>query len=149
VLPATMPSGHWPSGSQYFFLGVRPHANWHASTHFFSEISRLRLARDRTRGTAHTSVQHGVLSHSTPQVFGSPAVTVAHSLAFSLPVTPLCAGYHRISTTMPGLALRNLVMCFRAWRAYSSPGPGSSNAIRRVAACTSEKIVTCSEATLL
>ena len=43
---------------------------------------------------------------------------------------------------MPGLALRSMAMCFRAWIAYCCPGPGSSDTIRLMAACASVKIVT-------
>jgi len=42
---------------------------------------------------------------------------------------------------IPGLALRSVAICFRAWRAYYCPGPGSSDAIRLMAACASVKIV--------
>ena len=44
--------------------------------------------------------------------------------------------------TIPGLALRSVLMCLRAWRAYCCPGPGSSDAIRLIAACASVKMVT-------
>jgi len=44
--------------------------------------------------------------------------------------------------TMPGLVLRSVAMCFRASRAYCRPGTGSSDAIRLMAACASEKMVT-------
>jgi len=46
--------------------------------------------------------------------------------------------------TMPGLALRSVAMCFRACTAFCCPGPGSSDAIRLMAACASVKFVTCS-----
>jgi len=45
---------------------------------------------------------------------------------------------------MSGLALCSVAICFRAWRAYCCPGPGSSDAIRLMAACASVKIVTLS-----
>jgi len=51
--------------------------------------------------------------------------------------------------TMPGLALRSVAMCFRAWRAYCCPGPGASDAIRPMAACASVKMVTRSGVVLL
>jgi len=38
------------------------------------------------------------------------AAALAHSSAFSFPATPLCAGHHRISMTIPGLALRSVAM---------------------------------------
>jgi len=50
---------------------------------------------------------------------------------------------------MPGLALRSTAMCFRAWIAYCCPGPGSSDAMRLMAACASVKIVTCASGDLL
>ena len=50
MLPAATPSGFWVFGIRYFVLEVRPPAHWRASAHFFSEISRLRFARDRGRG---------------------------------------------------------------------------------------------------
>jgi len=43
---------------------------------------------------------------------------------------------------IPGLAFLSVAMCLRAWRAYCCPGPGSSDAIRLMAACASVKIVT-------
>jgi len=43
---------------------------------------------------------------------------------------------------MTGLTLRSAVKCFRAWMTYCCPGPGPSDAIRRMAACASEKMVT-------
>jgi len=43
---ATVPSGFCVLGILYFFLEARPPAHWRASAHFFSEISRLRRARD-------------------------------------------------------------------------------------------------------
>jgi len=92
VLLATAPSGFWLSGIRYF-LEVRPLAHWRASAHFFSEISRLRLARDRGMGLWLPACS---------------AAALAYSSAFSLPVTPLCAGHYRISTTIPGLALRSV-----------------------------------------
>jgi len=57
VLAATVPSGLWLFGIRYFVLEVRPPAHRHASTHFFSEIFRLRFARDRGRGIGRTSVR--------------------------------------------------------------------------------------------
>ena len=66
MLPATAPSGFWLSGIRYFALEVRPPAHRLASAHFFSEISRLRLARDRG---------------SSPWVPGCPAASLAHSPA--------------------------------------------------------------------
>jgi len=149
VLPATAPSGRWLSGNRYFFLEVLPPAHCRASAHFFSEISRLRLARDCGRGAARASVLPRELSHSTQLGFGSPAAIFAYSSAFSLPVTLLWAGHHRISMTIPGLTLRSMAMCFRAWRAHCCPGPGLSDAIRLMAACASEKRVTRSGGTLL
>jgi len=68
VLPATAPSGFWLFGMQCSVLEVRPPAHRCASVHFFSEISRLQLARDRGRG---------------PWVPGCPAAILAHSSAFS------------------------------------------------------------------
>jgi len=44
-------------------------------------------------------------SYSTPRVSGSSAARLAHSSAFSFPETALCAGHHRISIVMSGLAL--------------------------------------------
>ena len=52
-----MPSGLCLFGILYFFLEVRPPAHCRASAHFFSEISRLMLARDLGRASS---------SHSTP-----------------------------------------------------------------------------------
>ena len=129
MLLATTPSGFWLFGMRYFVLEVRPPAHCLASAHFFSEISRLRLARDRGSG---------------PWVPACPATSLAHSSAFSLPAIPLWPGHHRISMVMPGLARRRAAMCCRARMANFCPRPGSSDAIRRMAACVSEKIVTCS-----
>jgi len=42
---------------------------------------------------------------------------------------------------MPGRDRPSAAMCFRAWMAYCRPEPGSSDAIRPMAACASEKIV--------
>ena len=128
MLPAAVPSGLWLLGIRYFVLDVRPPAHWRASTHF-SEISRLRLASGRGRDIASTSVRSKWFSHSTPWVSGSSAAIFARSSAFSLPPTPLCAGHHRISIMIPGLALRSAAMCFRTWRAYCCPGPGSPDAM--------------------
>ena len=36
-------------------------------------------------------------------------------------------------------------MCFRAWSVYCGPGPGSSDVIRQMAVCASEKMETCEE----
>jgi len=56
------------------------------------------------------------------------------------------------SMMMPGLALRSASMCFLAWSAYIWPGPGSSEAIRLMAACAvflpSTYITTCISARL-
>jgi len=81
-------------------------------------------------------------SPSTPRASGSSATIFAHLPALSLPVTPLWAGHHRISMMIPGLALRSRATCFPAWSAYRWPGPGSSEAIRLMAACASVKFVT-------
>jgi len=43
---------------------------------------------------------------------------------------------------IPGLALRSEATGFLAWIAYYWPGPGSSEAIRLMAACAWVKIVT-------
>jgi len=126
VLPATVPSGRWLSSNGYFFLEVQPRAHWHASTHFFAEISPLRLARDRGMGLWLPTYS---------------AATLAHSSASSLPATHLCAGHHQI-LMMPGLALRSIVMCFHAWRVYCWLVPGSSDAIHLIAGYISVKIVT-------
>jgi len=56
VLPATVPLGFWLFGMRYFSLEVRPPDHWRASAHF-SEVSHLRLARDRRKGIARTSVR--------------------------------------------------------------------------------------------
>ena len=48
----------------------------------------------------------------------------------------------RISMVIPGLAFRSAAMCFLACSAYCWPGPGSSVAMRLMAAWASEKIVT-------
>ena len=77
-LLATAPSGFWLFGMRYFFLEVRPPAHWRASAHF-SEISRLRLARDRGRGAPRTSARAGKFGHSTPRVPGFSAPIFAHS----------------------------------------------------------------------
>jgi len=42
---------------------------------------------------------------------------------------------------MPGLARRSAAISLRTWMAYFFPGPGSSDAIRLMAACASEKVV--------
>ena len=62
---------------------------------------------------------------------------------------PCGPGHHRISVMIPGLAFHSVAMCFRAWRAYCCPGPGSSDAIHLMAACASVKIVTRSGAVFL
>jgi len=112
---------------RYFVLEVRPPAHRLACAHFFSEISRLRLARVRTSG---------------PWEPGYPAASLAHSSTFSLPAIPLCAGRHRISMVIPGLARRRAAMRIRARMAYFCPGAGSSDAIHLMADCASQKIVT-------
>jgi len=56
VLPATVPLGFWLFGMRYFSLEVRPPDHWCASAHF-SEVSHLRLARDRGRGIACASIR--------------------------------------------------------------------------------------------
>jgi hypothetical protein len=78
---ATVLSGFCLAGILYFFLVVRLAAHWRASAHFFSEISCLRCARD-----------HG---SSIPR---SSAASLAHSSAFSLPGTPLCAGPKKVQS---------------------------------------------------
>jgi len=89
-------------------------------------------------GAPRTSVRSGKLGHSTPRVPDVSSTIFAHSSPFSLPATPLYAGHHHTSMTIPGLDWRNMEMCFRARRACSCPGPGSSDAIRLIAACASE-----------
>jgi len=42
---------------------------------------------------------------------------------------------------LPGLALRNVAMCYLAWSMNRWPGPGSSETIRLMAAWASVKIV--------
>jgi len=123
------PSGLWLFGILSFVLEVRPPAHWCASIHIFSAISRLRLARDCGRGIARASAR-------------SSAAILARSTAFSLSVIPLRAGNQLISMILPGLALRREAMCFCDWRAYFCPRPGSSDAIRLMAACASVKLVT-------
>ena len=44
--------------------------------------------------------------------------------------------------TMPGRAFRSVAMCVLAWSVYCWPGPGSSEAIRLMAAWASVKILT-------
>ena len=87
MLLATSLSGFWLFAMRYFALEMRPPAHDRASAHFFSEISLLRLARERGSGPGF----------STPRVLGFSAAIFAHSSAFSLPVMPWCAGHHRIS----------------------------------------------------
>jgi len=84
------------------------------------------------------------LRNSTPRASGSSAASLAHSSASSFPGTPLWAGHHRISTVMFGLADRGVAICSLAWIAYFCPGPGSSDAMRLMAAWASMKIVTLS-----
>jgi len=83
----------------------------------FSEIFRLMFARDLGSGIKHASARSEYACHSTPRASGSSAACLAHSSVFSLPATPLCAGRHLISMTIPEMALRNVAMCFRAWSA--------------------------------
>jgi len=52
VLPAAVLSGLRLFGILYSLLEVRPPAHCRASTHFFSEISRFRCARDLGRDIA-------------------------------------------------------------------------------------------------
>ena len=87
MLSAAAPSGFWLFGMRYMALEMRRPAHDRASVHFFSEISRLRFARDRGSGPGY----------STPRVPGFSAAVFAHSSAFSLPAMPLRAGHHRIS----------------------------------------------------
>jgi hypothetical protein len=47
---------------------------------------------------------------------------------------------------MPGRTLRRAAMCLRAWIAYIWPGPGSSEAMRLMAAWMSVKMATLSGA---
>jgi len=56
-LTASVPSGLWHFGIRYIVLEVRRAAHWRASVHFYSEMSRLRLARGRGMGIARTSVR--------------------------------------------------------------------------------------------
>jgi hypothetical protein len=120
VLPATVWSGCCRCGILYLWLEIRPPAHCRASVHFFSEISRLRWARD-------------LGSRSTPRAYGVPAASFAHSSAFSLPAMPLWAGHHRISMAMSGLGLRSVAMCCLARIAYFWPGPGSFDTMRLMA----------------
>ena len=64
------------------------------------------------------------------------AASLAHSSAFPPPGTPLYAGHYLISM-MSG-------RCFLTWSVCIWPGPGSSEAIRLIAAWASVKIVTLS-----
>jgi len=48
-----------------------------------------------------------------------------------------------------GSGLRSALIWFRAWIAYCCQGPGSSDAIRLIAACASVKMVTRSEIVFL
>ena len=134
MLPAAVASGLHLFGIRYF------------ATSFFSEISRLRCARP---WELHLTSSGPSSSTIPPRAHGSSAAVFAHSSAFSLPAIPSCAGHHRISITMPGLALGSAAMSFRAWRAFCCPGPGSSDAIRLMTACASEKIVARSETVFL
>jgi len=59
-----------------------------------------------------------ICSHSIPRASGSSAASLAHSSALPFPGTPLCAGHHRISAVMSGLALRVVAVCLLAWSAY-------------------------------
>jgi len=79
VLSATTLSGFWLFGMRYFALEMRPPAHDRASAHFFSEISRLRIARDHGSGPGFP----------TPRVLGFSAAIFAHSSVFSLPAMPL------------------------------------------------------------
>jgi len=54
---------------------------------------------------------------------------------FSFLAAPLCAGPRLVSMVMSGMALRSTVTRFLAWSACIWPGPGSSEAIRLMAAC--------------
>jgi len=100
------------------------------------------LERDLGSGIERASARSEYASHSTPRASGSSAASLAHSSAFSLPVTPLCAGHQRISMVMSGPDRRRVAIYFRAWSAYFWSGPGSSEAIRLMAAWASVKIVT-------
>jgi len=82
-------------------------AHWRVSTHFFSETSLLRLARDRGRDLW--------LPYCS-------AAAVAHSSTIPLPATPLCARHHRTSMTMHGLVVgprRRSTACQRARNAMA------------------------------
>ena len=140
-LSAAVTSGFCWLRILYFFLEVRLSAHCWAFIHYFSEISRPRCVRDLGSGIARASTWLKYSSYSTPRASGSSAASLAHSSAFSFPGTILCAGHHRISMVVSGLALRSTAMCFLAWSAYIWPGPDSSEAIRLTAAWASVKIV--------
>lgn len=72
--------------------GTRSPTHRLALAHFFSKISRLRCAGDLGSGISRAPP----CNYSTPCASGSSAASLAHSLAFSFPVAPLCAGRHRI-----------------------------------------------------
>jgi hypothetical protein len=81
-------------GNLYFFAVMRPSAQLRASAHFYSDIFRLKFAKDLGKGMGRFPY---LLNHSTPWASGSSAAIFAHSSAFSFPVTPWCAGCHWIS----------------------------------------------------
>jgi hypothetical protein len=114
-LPATVPSGFCLASILYFFLGIQLPAHWRAAAHFFSEISCLRCAR----GLGSDIGRAPACSHSTLRASGSSAARLAHSSAFSLPGTPLCAGHYRMSMVMSGLALSSALEI--AARRYTIP----------------------------
>jgi hypothetical protein len=121
-----------------------PSAQRHPSTHFFSDISRLVFANDLDNGMGRLPYLSAKLNYSTPWPYGSTAAIFAHSSAFSFPATARCAGHHRISMTMAGLAFCEAAIHYLARMAYFGPGPGSSEDMARIAACALVKIVSLS-----
>ena len=148
-LPATVSSSFCLLGILHFLLEARPPAHRRASVHFFSEISRLRCARGLGSGTARACARSEYPSHSTPRASGSSAASLAYSSAFSFLGTPLCAGHQQVSMVTSGRALRSTAMFLLAWSAYIWPGPGSSEAIRVMAAWAFVNIVALSGVTCL
>jgi len=90
--------GLLPARHTVSFPGGPAPAHCRASAHSFSEISRLRCARDLGSGIVRALTQSEYPSHSTPWASGFSAASLAHSSAFSLPGTPLCAGTTRSSS---------------------------------------------------
>jgi hypothetical protein len=94
-------------------------AQLRVSAHFFSEMSHFGRIRIRPSGIGRPPA----CRHSKPCASVSSATGLANSLAFSFSGTPLCAGHHWMSITMPGLPLLSAAIRFHAWIVYVDLNP--------------------------